>query len=119
MSYEFYEVQIKRNCKYFIVSLAVCISIPLIALGVPFKADNDTLGEWFQRSGSMMIVIALISEVWAIKTFNVLNPSGFVENGFNEVKKKYSYLPGRMSKFVLGLIAIGTLIWGYGDLWLD
>lgn len=66
-----------------------------------------------------MVVMALISEVWAIKIFNVLNPSGFVENGFNEVKKKYSYLPGRMSKFVLGLIAVGTLIWGYGDLWIN
>lgn len=90
--------------------------MPILALLIPWQPAGETLSSWFQRSGSAMVVFALLAEAKAIDIYNTLNPGGFVEKGFNEAKAAYANHPAKFSFSSFVLIALGTLIWGYGDI---
>ncbi len=116
MPQRMYEVQFKKECIRFLIFTLLATLAPILALTIPWRPVDIELGNWFSRSGAAMVVLALLAEANAIKVFNIFNPSGFVETGFNEFHKEYFYWPSRLNKTAFTLIAIGTLIWGYGDL---
>ena len=113
---ELYKKPIERNSRRFYIFTALSILTPIATYFIPLRPPDESLASWFQRSGAVMVVFALVAESNAISIFNILNPSGFVSEGFDEAEKQFKNRPVNFSKISFFIIAIGTLIWGYGDL---
>lgn len=110
------EPALLRARKFFVVFGCLAVVAPLLALFVPYRPNEETLAMWFPRSGSLMVALSLVSELGAVRIFNLLNPSGFVDVGFEEFEEKYKHLPAKYSAICLVEIIAGTLIAGYGGL---
>ncbi|SEG00620.1 hypothetical protein SAMN04515663_1062 [Alcanivorax sp. DSM 26293] len=65
-----------------------------------------------------MTVLCLVLELKLFSIHGVLFPSGYVSVGFDEFKEKYLPFYKALSVSILILTAVGTIIWGYGDLML-
>lgn len=113
-----YEVALKKEFKYYAIFSALALITPLIAFFVPYMPENETLFTWFQRSGSAVVVFGLLAEARAVNCFFILNPAGFAEIGINEARAKYLKHPTALNICSFVIIALGTLIWGYGDIWV-
>ncbi|TAA41725.1 hypothetical protein [Corallincola spongiicola] len=99
----------------------LAITIPVLAWLGFLQIDAD-LGVWFQRSGSLMVLFAVWVEFKLFKITNFSNPLSpggqtwdDLETG-DRLKDKYSSLIQILKYFAALLAILGTLIWGYGDL---
>lgn len=119
MVYQFYKKLLRKYQIKFLWLALASISAPFIALLVPIRPESIDLENWFARSGAAMVVLALLSETYAIKMLNIFNPSGTEELGLNEFRQDYFEQTIMLNRIAFLLIAIGTLIWGYGDLWVS
>jgi hypothetical protein len=111
-----YEIALKKEFKYYAIFSALALITPLIALFIPYMPENETLFTWFQRSGSAIVVFGLLAEARAVNCFFILNPAGFGDIGINEARAKYLKYPAALNISSFSIIALGTLIWGYGDI---
>jgi hypothetical protein len=116
MSHYREETKLLHARRFFIALSCLAVAAPLLALVVPCRPNQETLGAWFQRSGSLMVALSLIAELGAVRIFNILNPSGLASVGFDEFEERYKVLPSKYSLICLMEIAVGTLIGGYGNL---
>jgi hypothetical protein len=109
---------IKREIHFFCFFYTLAILSPFIAIGIScyWLPDNEVLGTWFQRSGSFVVIFGLLSEARAINCFFILNPSHNPESPILDAIKEYSRSPKILNLLAFILIAIGTFIWGYGDI---
>ncbi|MDC9724326.1 MAG: hypothetical protein PSN44_00185 [Gammaproteobacteria bacterium] len=107
---------LRKESTYFYIFTALAVLVPFAAVFIPWMPEHETIATWFQRSGSAIVVFALLAESRAINVYNILNPVGFPETDFDNARKQYNKHPAmfQISSFIL--IAIGTLIWGYGDI---
>lgn len=88
------------------LSLSLCVIFPfLILYQIIEPINNDPTEVWFQRSGSVIVTLSIFAEL-----FILLKP----KNSLQESSIANIFL-------LLGLVfsIIGTLIWGYGDLFLQ
>ncbi len=99
-------------------SAVLAVLAPIAFLLVPWLPPGETLKTWFPRSGALMVVFSLLAESRAISTYNILNPSGIVEVTFKDAKEKYGSRPAVLNSTAFVLIALGTFIWGFGDLFV-
>ena len=113
-----YEARILKARRYFFALSTISVLVPLLSYFGFFKPESELLGNWFQRSGSVMVVFALFAEMRAYEMFDVLKPAAMVSNEFGYVHQKYKDQIKIFSIFALILVAIGTVIWGYGDLFI-
>jgi hypothetical protein len=94
----------------FILVFTVCAGI------LPPFIGPDTQEEWFQRSGSLMVIIGVILEYKLLLIDGHLNITGTVwDLPFKApelYEKWYKVIKGSAALAVLG----GTFIWGYGDI---
>ena len=111
-----YTGEFVKNRLVFLIFAFVAVLVPLFALFIPMKPESVSSGEWFARSGAAMVILALLAETQAIAVYNLCNPSGIVANSFIPFKKKYGHWVGKLNTLALVLIAVGTFIWGDGDL---
>ena len=91
--------------------------VPFFSFIDIYSYFNDTSNVWFQRSGSIMVVLAAFSEMYAFKMQELLTPHR--ELALVDIEVLQSQYLSRANKLKIIsaiLIAIGTLIWGYGDL---
>jgi hypothetical protein len=96
----------------------IAIIFPIMsALGF-LKPEAEELAIWVQRSGAVVVFLCVVSEYYISKLLGILNPPGFTSVGTQSIQKKL-YNPLRIMQLIgLVLGAIGTLLWGYGDLLL-
>lgn len=100
---------------WFIITLT--ISVPFIAASLSeFKPDKISDPEWFARSGSIMVVFAMLAESKVLEMLNLFRPVGFVETGFTEFREKYYRKASFYNSLAFILMGTGTVIWGYGDI---
>jgi hypothetical protein len=112
-----YLLQLKKESKIFYVFIAIAIVCPILSLVIPWRPEGQSLAIWFQRSGAMVIVFALIAEARAINVYNIINPSGFVGVGHEEATEEFGKSkPAVFNSISFLVIVAGTFIWGYGDL---
>jgi hypothetical protein len=111
-----YEIALKKEFKYYAIFSALALITPLIALFIPYMPENETLFTWFQRSGSAIVVFGLLAEARAVNCFFILNPVGFGDIRINEARAKYLKYPAALNISSFSIIALGTVIWGYGDI---
>jgi len=93
--------------------LSICIPYSLFLSYLP---ENETLSTWFQRSGSLMVVIAIIAEfkLFSLNDYFDLNDTRV----FGPVDLPATYKSIYKAIIIVALISmvIGTIIWGYGDI---
>ena len=111
-----YEQRFLKERRLFIIFAVISIIAPLLSLFDFLRPVSETFATWFQRSGSIMVVLAFISEMRSYQMFDVFKPAGFVSTTYAETEKKYSSQVTVCNIIAFILIAIGTLIWGYGDI---
>mgnify|MGYP001762254488 CR=1 FL=1 len=109
------EIHIRvETTKLFCFVLAGLIS-PLIMQMLRLESQDPSL--WFQRSGSIMVVLALLAELRVLtidrlivaRDHSFLYCHMYIEQKYLIRLKVISYVP-----YVV--VALGTVIWGYGDL---
>lgn len=110
------EPKTRSDLKIFALLALVAVAIPIFALLVPTRPAEEPLGVWFQRSGSVMTVLCLVLDLKVFSIHGKLFPSGLVSVGFDEFKAKYLPIYHGLTILLLFLTAVGTVIWGYGDL---
>ncbi|NRQ40957.1 hypothetical protein HRH59_00010 [Rheinheimera sp. YQF-2] len=108
-------------------SLLTTVPIILTAIAVPLVAmfcsallpSSETVATWFQRSGSIVVALAVWIELKNNSISGYIYPSGLSTSDFTILKNEYRwlYLAVRWSGFFLAIS--GTLIWGYGDIPLN
>ena len=80
---------------------------------------NEKPEIWFQRSGAIVVLLAVFSEYCLSKIDGYINPTGLIVSRQEEFSAKYSTVYRVVKVFGVVMAIIGTLIWGYGDLaWL-
>lgn len=113
---EIYEKPFNKERVRFFIFTILAVSAPFASIYIPWRPENIDLGNWFSRSGAAMVVLSLLAEANALKIFNIFHPSGFVDISFKDFEEKFNKWPALLNKIAFTLIAIGTLIWGYGDI---
>ena len=107
---------VRRALIFGVVSIVVGVLIPIVAIVFPWRPEGEPIETWFQRSGSVMVIIAVWAEVKLSGIYSALNPTGIIGIGGDVLRNEYvTYY-----KWIVGLVAVvavaGTIIWGYGDL---
>jgi hypothetical protein len=110
------EKKLRKELIYFFLFTLASISSPVCAYVIPWMPQGESLPSWFQRSGAGMVVFALLAEARAISLFQLLNPTGFGSRELSAAKEIYDRHPASLNMLSFILIAVGTLIWGYGDI---
>ena len=110
--------KIRSNCdqavwKAFYAQLS-CLIVALLAWHGVLNIFGDTPELWFQRSGSIIVVIAALSEYYLFDIKSAFPKEAYaVPYALKEWEKdRLRYI--EYSGFIL--MAAGTLVWGYGDL---
>ncbi|WP_394224455.1 hypothetical protein [Alteromonas gracilis] len=100
----------------FFVSVFLSIACGVLALTGLLKPSTEELGVWFQRSGSLIVLFAVLGEYYVSKMASTLRPAGHV--GITKMEETLPKTVGLFHLIALFLAIIGTFIWGYGDLWV-
>jgi hypothetical protein len=98
------------------VLIFLAIIIPFTAFFVTWRPREETLPLWFQRSGSIVTVFAVYIQFELLSIQGFVNPNGIISEEQGERHEKYHIFYDVISLFDIALIIIGTLIWGYGDI---
>jgi hypothetical protein len=95
--------------------LCLCALIPPIfsLMGI-LRPEDEPLGLWFQRSGIVMTVLAVLAQFKAGGIATMIAGTTFAESW--EAYHKYNRLQAVAAGLSLVLVVIGTVIWAYGDL---
>lgn len=98
--------------------LIPALAAPIFAYYGFLMPDSELQGVWFQRSGSIAVIIAIFSELLLAK----LNSYPGLQSSLKDIGNYgdpiwFHLFFYKLVYFTAGLIAvIGTIIWGYGDL---
>jgi hypothetical protein len=113
-----YERSIIKSTWCFCVLISLAILAPILVVTFPFHPESWVVPNAFSRSGAFVIAFSLVAEFYAIEIFNILKPAGggYVGTDRGSALNKYRSWPSSMSKVVLIIAAMGTLISSYGDL---
>ncbi len=112
-----YRPKLKRERKLFILFAILAIMTPTLACVEFIRPPKENFAIWFQRSGSAMVVLALLAEMRAYQMLEVFKvTSSFVGDTFYQTQDDYLWQAKFANIFSFMLIAIATVIWGYGDL---
>ncbi len=103
------------------LSIAICLLIAAVIVPVVswqgfLKPETEQLATWIQRSGAIVVFLCVVSEYYVSRLLGILNPPGFTSVGTKKLEKKLGLPLNIIQIIVLILGAIGTLLWGYGDL---
>ncbi|MCC2604419.1 hypothetical protein [Planctobacterium marinum] len=108
----------KLMLKWGVTTTVFLILIGTFVYWNPFERDIHT---WFARSGSLIVLIPLLSEIWFLSAFNKLIPEDS-SSAYPRLlicvylERKFKKLRCFSVIVTTTLIISGTLIWGYGDL---
>jgi hypothetical protein len=109
-----YERRIRRAILWAF-GLCVCAVIPpLFSMLGSFRPQAETPGQWFERSGALMTVIAVFAQFKAGSIATMIAGGTFGESW--EAYHKYKRHQAVVAGLSLVLVVIGTIVWGYGDL---
>lgn len=108
------------NAKIKIVGLkvaALLIASVLIAVGSAFFSTP----EMFQRSGAILTIASAWSFLWVeqVKGMAELGDASCESGEFATIRESWRKQAALMARFCAAFGAVGTMIWGYGDLIVD
>jgi len=105
-------------------SLLTTLPILLFAASVPFVAffmpslvpEGETIASWFQRSGAIVVALAVWVELKNNSINSYIYPSGIGSSNFGILNSEYKFYFLAVRWFGFFLAISGTIIWGYGDI---
>lgn len=109
--------------RYFVTIFALCIISYLLNFVGESMINTVSMAEtykdepkiWFQRSGAVLVCLAIILEFGVIKILKMENDDRDKANEQGgEITFKIMYLVAHI--FAFSCAIIGTLVWGYGDI---
>jgi len=105
------KIEIIKALALFLLSLASPIVLGFL------KPETQDAALWFQRSGSVMVVLALLAElrVLAVDGLVIARSNSFLYCHIY-IKQKYNSMLKFINCMSYFIIAFATLIWGFGDL---
>jgi hypothetical protein len=71
---------------------------------------------WFQRSGSMMTVVLLVSDYYVYKLSNDVGQMNMIPQHATKTKDAYRPYVKKLPYIAIFLTVLATFIWGYGDI---
>jgi hypothetical protein len=80
-----------------------------------FRPKFETREVWFQRSGALTTILALLSTTVKDFASNILSASGFCSEAKVIVKGEFELRFVVIFAVGFFLTVIGTVVWGYGD----
>lgn len=96
--------------------LALGVIPTALALSLDWQPAGESAGGWFQRSGSILVVFSVLADAILASLFTSLFPGSqtvvLTDDDAVSLKPLYAIV----SVFAVVLTAVGTVIWGYGDL---
>lgn len=108
------KIALKIELCFIIALCVVAIATPAAAFIQPLRPATESLPVWFQRSGAITSVFAVLAQ------FRI---SGFYERirggAFAESWQLFHFFKGHhrlVSRGVAAITVAGAVIWGYGDL---
>jgi hypothetical protein len=110
-----YEKGIRRAFLQVLILCLCAVVPPLFSLTGIFAPEDEALGQWFQRSGTVMTVLAVLAQFKAAGIATTMIAGGTFAETWEAYHKfhRFQVLAAWLS---LVLVVIGTLIWAYGDL---
>jgi hypothetical protein len=110
-----YEKRI-RSAFLQVVILCLCaVFVPLFSLTGILTPEDEPLGQWFQRAGIVMTVLAVLAHFKAAGIASTMIAGASFADTW-EAYHKYARLQTLAAWLSLILIVIGAVIWSYGDL---
>ena len=103
------------------IGLIILAILPLILFFVlpEVKPEEEPIFTWFQRSGSIMVIFAILMELVVYPVNSIMNLPRYAItiNEFPEQAVEL-YKPYYTAMVISGYVVaiLGTIIWGYGDL---
>jgi hypothetical protein len=98
------------------ILLALGVIPAVLAIGMDWHPAGDSPGVWFQRSGSILVVFSVLADAILASLFTSLFPGSqtvvLTDDDAVSLKPFYTIV----SVFAVIFTAVGTVIWGYGDL---
>jgi hypothetical protein len=110
--------EVKKTLVKSVVIVIIGILAPVLSLFLPWRPEGEMLATWFQRSGSIMVFFAVWAELKLLAIHSKMYPSGWLTETASALSKQYRANYNVVSGVVAFLAAAGTLIWGYGDLFV-
>ncbi len=110
---------VQRTLLFGIASIVIGVILPVLAIEISIRPDGEQLNTWFQRSGSIMVIVAVWAEVKLSSIHHMLNPTGLITSECGTLRKEYGTYYTLIVWLVALVAAAGTLIWGYGDLLIE
>jgi len=108
--------EIKRTLIKCFPLVILAIVIPILAIFSVLKPEGEELTVWFQRSGSIVVLLAVWIEYNLFQIHGEIYPTGFIPEDGDKFTLKYGK-PYDALKLVGAVLAVwGTIIWGYGDI---
>ena len=102
-------------CKSLLFSCAGVLSI-IVSLYIELNPPNANINYWFQRGGSVAVLLSALVEYQLLKVNPDINYAKSAFAAETEYKERYGRIFGFAMYLATGTFAIGTLIWGYGDI---
>jgi hypothetical protein len=110
---------VARRCLIWIwIALAAAVVVLFLALMPALMPTEQTIPLWFQRSGSITTIGALIIGIFVNRLRDELE-GRFMGDLYGQYVFKEIRLPFKIATCAsVALTIIGTVVWGYGDLLL-
>lgn len=107
-----------RDFSVAIILILLAIAAPYFAYLEFFIPSSEKASTWLQRSGSITVLLSLIAEYIISRLHGIIRPTGFTSIETEKIRKTIEK-PLMFSRYTGGFIAVlGTIIWGYGDLFV-
>ena len=121
MSQQLIEIDVRKYRLRTNIFMYGCYLLLFISLIAPFvgycdmRPEFETRETWFQRSGALTTIFALLSTTLRDLTSSFLYSGGFGEKAKLIVKQEFQLRFALVFAVGFVLTVVGTIIWGYGD----
>lgn len=119
MSAQFW-TQHERKIEQTVRAIAAFLTLAVLALLLPFvdvlRPAGESVATWWQRAGAPVAVFAFIAQNKCQYLWSLLTPGSFTSVEMESLRAKYRRTHQISLSVAIILTVIGTVVWGYGDL---
>ncbi|MCF1443251.1 hypothetical protein ACI2VK_15075 [Ralstonia nicotianae] len=114
--------QHERKIEQTVRAIAAFLSLAVLALLLPFvealRPAGEAVATWWQRAGAPVAVFAFIAQNKCQYLGALLTPGSFTSAEMESLRGKYRRTHQISLSAAIFLTVIGTVVWGYGDLFV-
>lgn len=100
------------------VASSLAFLLPIVAWSGILMPEQEAQASWIQRSGSVMVVWGILVEFRLLSIEGYINPSGATYVVPFDLLESYKISYRLISMLTISVMVFGTIIWGYGDIFI-